>query len=133
MAETELDWGDILGWGEEQKQDLRYAGFSFYREGRYEQAHTFFAALEVLDPKNLYDKQTLGAINLQLGNNEKALDLLNEALKMDPTDEQTLLNKTKALLMLGKKSDAFAIAKRLQKSADPILSNDAMALLLAYS
>lgn len=133
MAEDDSNWSDILGWGEEERQELRYAGYSFYREGRYEQAHTFFSALVVLDSKSLYDQQTLGAIHLQLGNNEKALDFLNEALKIDPTDETTLLNKTKALLMIGKKNDALAIANRLQRSADPYLSNDAQALLLAYS
>lgn len=131
--EERINWAEILGWGEEQCQDLRFAGFSLYRDGRYEQAYTYFAALVELAPDSHYDHQTLGAIQLQLGNNEKAIEILDIALKMDPTDEITLLNKTKALLMIGKKNDALAIACRLQNSADPYLANDAQALMLAYS
>ncbi len=131
--EKRINWAEHLGWGEEQFQDLRFAGFSLYRDGRYEQAYTYFAALVELAPDSHYDHQTLGAIQLQLGNNEKALDILDKALEMVPTDEVTLLNKTKALLMVGKKAEALAIAKKLQSSADPYLANDAQALTMAYS
>ena len=131
--EERIEWAEILGWGEEQFRDLRCAGFSLYRDGRYEQAYTYFAALVELAPESHYDHQTLGAVQLQLGNNEKALEVLDKALAMVPQDEVSLLNKTKALLMLGKKKDALSIAAKLQNSSNPYLANDAQALIMAYS
>lgn len=93
----------------------------------------FFKALVVLDPKNAYDAQTLAAIYLQMGDAEETIPTLNTALALDPTHEPTLLNKAKALLTQGSKKEAFEILPLLTKSKDPLIADDASALLLAYS
>lgn len=125
-------WIEILGWNPEQLQELRFAGFSFIREGHYNKASIFFEGLVALDPRNAYDNQTLGAIYLQMGKKEKALATLNRALSIDPQHEPTLLNKLKTLFLLGQKEEALSLARTLQKSADPSISGDVNALLLAY-
>ena len=129
---AKVNWRELLGWTDEQLDELRLSGFSFLREGHYNKALIFYEALVVLDPASAYDIQTLGAIYLQLGEGEKALKILDRALKLDATHEPTLLNKVKALITLNKPAEALVIAKNLEKSEDPTISNDASALLLAY-
>ncbi len=127
-----VDWRAILGWTDEQLEELRFTGFSFLREGHYKKALLFFEALIILNPKSLYDTQTLGALYLQIGENKKALVTLEKASSLDPLHEPTLINKAKALLALGKNSEAINLVKKLTKSEDPTIADDAAALLLAY-
>lgn len=128
-----IKWRDILGWSDAQLEDLRLSGFTFLREGHYEKALLFFKTLLIVDASSAYDAQTLGALYLQMGKKEEALHALNHALKLDPVHEPTLLNKTKTLLMLDKKNEAFEIARQLQHSKDTAIANDASALVEAYS
>lgn len=127
------NWKDFLGWNERELKELRFAGFSLYREGKYEKALLFFEALMALDPASTYDIQTCGAIYLQLGNKEKALNLFNQSLTLEPEHELTLLNKAKALLLLQQKTEAFQLLDKLEKSVKVTIANDATALKMAYS
>ncbi len=128
-----INWLQKLGWSEEQLEDLRLAGFSYIRQGKYEIALPFFEALHVLDPNSSYDAQQLGALYLQLGKPEKALKAFDRALKLEADHAPTLLNLTKALLMLGRRQEALKLAEMLSKETDLNISNMAKALILAYS
>ncbi len=130
---SDLNWLEVLGWELEQLEDLRFVGYSYIKQGHYETAITFFEALVVLDPNSLYDLQTLGALHLQNNNNLMALNYIERALKLDPRHYPTLLNRTKALFALGYKRQALAQAKKLEKSSDEQIANQAGALILAYS
>jgi tetratricopeptide (TPR) repeat protein len=131
MAKT--NWREILGWGEEQINELRLSGFSFLREGKYDKALLFFQTLMIIDPKSAYDAQTLGALYLQIGKKEEALRTLNQALEIDPSHEPSQLNKAKALLSLDRREEALTLALYLQSSRDPHIAGDASALLDAYT
>jgi tetratricopeptide (TPR) repeat protein len=128
-----MDWKEILGWGEEELEDLRFVGYSYLKQGKYELALTFFEALVVLNPQNAYDLQTLGALYLQLGRNLLALTYIERALKVDPTHLQTQLNRAKVLFALGYRKQALAQAKNLELSPEIQIADQAAALLLAYS
>ena len=130
---SDVKWLDILGWKDEELEDLRFIGFSYIKQGHYDIALTFFEALVTLSPESLYDMQTLGAIYLQKGNNLMALNYLERALKIDPSHEPSQLNRTKALLALGYKKQGLLQARLLEKSADPIVCGQASALVSAYS
>ena len=67
-----------------------------------------------------------------MGNGKKAVEVLDQALALDPLHEPTLINKVKALLAIGQKAEALALAKTLEKSEDSTIANDASALLTAY-
>lgn len=127
-----VNWRAILGWTDEQLEELRFTGFSFLREGHYKKSLLFFEALVILDPLSVYDTQMLGALYLQMGNGKKAVETLDHALTLDPLHEPTILNKVKALLTIGQKVEALELAKTLEKSEDPTIANDAAALLAAY-
>lgn len=128
-----MDWKEVLGWGTEELEDLRFVGYSYLKQGKYDIALTFFEGLVVLDPENAYDLQTLGALYLQLGKNLMALTFIERALKVEPEHLPTQLNRAKALFALGYRKQGLAQAKNLQLSPEPQIANQATALLLAYT
>jgi predicted Zn-dependent protease len=123
---------DVLGWGKEEINDLRFVAYSYIKEGIYDVALTLFDALEVLIPPTSYDLQTLGALHLQMGNGLKALDFLDRALKLDPFHLPTQINRAKALFMLGYKRQGIAAAMELEKNENKDVREQASALILAY-
>ena len=127
-----INWLEKLHWTEEQVEDLRMAGFSYIRQGKYDIALPFFEALVVLAPDSAYDAQTLGALYLQIGEPEKAIKNLEYALKLEADHSPTLLNFTKALFMLGRTHEAIKLSHILSREPDPYISNVAKALILAY-
>lgn len=130
---NQIDWMSILGWSDEELSDLRFVGYSYIKQGKYDIAITFFEALATLAPASLYDLQTLGALYLQKNNNLMALNYIEKALKLDPLHQPTLLNRVKVLFSLGYKKQALAQARELEKSQNPEIINQASALLIAYS
>lgn len=127
-----VNWTDLLGWTDEEVNDLRFVGYSYIKEGHYEIAKKFFEALVVLCPDSAYDFQTLGAVYLQMGDNLEALNFFDKALKIDPEHAPTLLNRAKALLLLGYHRQGLAQAAILKASANPRVASQAEALILAY-
>lgn len=127
-----INWRETLGWGEEQIEELRYMGFAYIRQGKYDIALSFFEALTALDPESAYDAQTLGAIYLQMGQPNKALACFDKALKLETDHSPTLLNLAKAFFMLGKTDEGLKLANILKDEPNPAISNPAKALLLAY-
>jgi len=129
---SRINWMKELGWTDEHVEDLRFAGYSYIRQGKYDIALPFFEALAALKTDSAYDAQTLGAIYLQIGKPKDAIKCFDKALKSESDHTPTLLNLTKALLMLGKKEEALKLAELLSKESNPQISNMAKALLLAF-
>lgn len=129
---SKLNWQEILGWKDEQINDLRTAAYSYIKQGVYDVAFTFFDAIAVLAPPTPYDLQTVGALCLQRGEALKALDFFDRALKLDPDHLFTQLNRAKALFMLGYKKQGLIQSQSLATSIDPEISAQAQALILAY-
>ncbi len=130
---SSVQWSDILGWDGEAMEDLRYLGYAYLKQGKYEIARSFFEALVTFSQQNTYDLQTLGAIYLEMGKNLQALNVIEQALKLDPTHPETLLNRAKALFALGYRRQALAQANSLLKESKTTIANQASALLLAYT
>lgn len=129
---SKINWNKTLGWTEEDLDDIRFAAYSYIRQGKYDIAISFFDALIILEPDNAYNFQTLGALHLQMGNAAKALKYLDRALKLDADHTPTLLNLTKAFFMLGKRDEGLKLANILKDEPDPSVANIAKALILAY-
>ena len=130
---SQINWTEVLGWGDEELGDLRYVAYSYLKQGIYDIALTFFHAIEVLSPHTAYDLQTIGAIHLQQGSSLKALDYFDRALKLDPQHLPTQLNRAKALFMLGYKQQGLMQAASLEKQQeDKPIAEQAQALVLSY-
>lgn len=130
---SRINWRKELGWTEEHLEDLRFTGYAYLRQGKYDIAISFFEALTVLDPESSYDAQTLGALYLQLNNPAKAMKWLDRALKLEADHGPTLLNLCKAFFMLGKKDEGLKLAHILKNEPNLLISNAARALILAHS
>jgi len=128
-----INWLQSLHWNEEQLEEMRYTGYAYLRQGKYDIAIPFFEALTVLDPESAYDAQTLGALYLETGNPKKALKFFDKALKIEGDHAPTLLNVCKCLFLIGKKEEGLKLASILQNESDPLISNVAKALILAHS
>ena len=129
---TQTNWLELLGWNTTQLEDLRFIGFSYIKQGQYPIALKFFEALVVLNPENEYDLQTLGALYLQIGSNTSALDFLERAIRLNKDHAPTLLNRAKALFVLGYKKQAFDQIQLLENHPSKEISDQAKALGLAY-
>jgi predicted Zn-dependent protease len=130
---SKINWKERLGWTEEQIEDLRYTGFSYIRQGKYDIALSFFEALITLDPNNAYDMQTLGAIYLQMKQHDKALEYFDRALRLPGKNQSPiLLNLAKTFFSLGKKQEGMKIVQKLKNDPNKGIENQAKALLLAY-
>jgi len=130
---SDVNWLEVLDWGSDELEDLRFVGYSYLKQGKYEIALTFFEALAVLNPGNPYDLQTLGALHLQIDNNLQALNFIERSLKLEPDHLPTKLNRAKALLALGYKRQGVREAEELSKSEDTEIADKASALLMAYA
>lgn len=128
-----INWLNSLGWNEDQIEDLRFTGFAYIRQGKYDIALPIFEALCVLASESAYDAQTLGALYLQIGQPHKALQYFDKALKLEADHSPTLLNLAKTFFMLGKRQEGLKLAQILKDERDPAISNTAKALILAYS
>lgn len=129
---SDINWLEKLGWDDEQLEELRLTGFAYLRQGKYDIALDFFQALVVVEPNNLYDRQTLGALYLQLGKPQEAFYNLDYALKLEGDHTPTLINLCKALFMLGKPQEGLKLAEILQNDKDPKIASTARALILAF-
>jgi tetratricopeptide (TPR) repeat protein len=128
-----INWNEILGWNENNLEDLRFIGYSYLKQGKFDIALSLYEALVLLNPASAYDLQTLGALYLETGNNLLALNTIESALKIEPTHDATLLNRAKALFALGFKRQAIAQARALELAPNREIANQASALLLAYT
>lgn len=131
---SELNWTQILGWDEEQIEEMRITAFLYIREGRYDVAKHFCEALAVLNPSNPHDISTLGALYLQLNNPVSALNYLDKAKVLDPDNKLIQINRIKAMLELGYKEEGVKLLKDfIPKCKDPFIASDAEALVQAYT
>jgi tetratricopeptide (TPR) repeat protein len=128
-----VNWREKMHVTEDQISDLRYAGYSYLRQGKYDIALRFFEALIILDPESSYDAQTIGAMYLETGNPGKALIQFDRALKLEADHAPTLLNLCKAFFMLGRVEEGLKLAHILKGNADPKASSVSRALILAYT
>lgn len=132
-------WQEVLSWDEAHIEELRVLGYLYIRQGHFKIAQHFFEILAIitsqknLDEQSAYDFQTLGSIYLETGDHERALRYLERALRLDPNNETTRINRMKALFLLGNLYQAHKEAKTFEKCANKKLRNEAEAYTLAYS
>lgn len=130
---SRIRWMKELKWTPEHLEDLRYTGYAYLRQGKYDIAINFFEALTIIDPESAYDAQTLGALYLQKGDPKAAIKWLDRALKIETDHAPTLLNMCKALFMVGRKEEGLKLANILKKESNLAIANVATALILAHS
>ena len=71
---SSLKWSEIVGWDAEALEDLRYLGYAYLKQGKFDIAQSFFEALVTFNQTDAYDLQTLGGLYLETGHNLQALE-----------------------------------------------------------
>ncbi len=127
-----VDWKEELGWGGNELQDLRLLAYDYQREGKYADAIILLEAIMVLQSDDVYDYQALGALYLQTNQPSRAIEYLDQALSIKGRHLPSLLNKAKALLLLGDRAKGLKLAKALTRTKNEKIANGAEALILAY-
>ncbi|RDB31751.1 tetratricopeptide repeat protein [Candidatus Similichlamydia laticola] len=137
-GDKEIVWRDLLGFSDEQIQDLRFTGYFYIRQGKYEIAKSFFEALvifqsqEMPSKQEVYDFKTLGALYLELGKYRRALRYLDRALQFDAEDWTVRLNRLYCLFSLNKIEEGLEAAEELRNSQLPQIAGAAEALVSGW-
>lgn len=128
-----MDWLTYLGWSKSTLSEIRAVGYAYICEGKYDIALDFFRAANILSNQDVYDVEMLGAIHLEMGKNMEALQLFEEALRKNPSNLNTQLNRAKALFVLGYTKQAISQTKTLLLSDQKDISSKAQSLLLSFT
>jgi tetratricopeptide (TPR) repeat protein len=127
------NWIDLFGWDTEVINNIRFVGAAYAQQGKFDIALDFFKMLVLLNPKQTYDLQMLGAIYLQIGKGLESLEYLDRSLKIDPNHLPTILNRAKALFSIGYKKQGLLQAKVLERCPNNKIASQAMALIQSHS
>jgi len=128
-----VEWRSVVGWGQEEIDELRSIAYAYMRQGQMTLAHTFFEALVVLQPNSLYDLRMLASLRDLLGDPAGAIEVYQQLLKNEPNDLFASIGLSKALLATGQRGPAMERLRLLSTCANRLIANDAQALLLAYA
>ncbi len=105
-----------LGWTDEDIYRVSERAHSLLKEGHHEEAAVLFQGLIVVDEKNAYCWNGLAACHLARGDVARALEVLNELLRLTPGDAQGRARRCEALLRLGRLGEAFEDLEWLRQS-----------------
>ncbi len=81
-------------------------GYSHYQSGNIKQAHDIFLYLCFHDHKDARYYASYGASCFKMGDSQKAVDILQTACQMNPTDPGPLLNLAQSLEAEGRREEA---------------------------
>jgi len=127
------EWLNILGLQNEDISSIQWISYSYIKQGKMEIALNLLEALYIIQPSDLYTLKTLGALYLENKIPYKALDVLEKAIKLDPTSDEIRFNRMHALFALGFKKQGLVAAQELLDAKDPSIKSKSEALLLSYS
>ncbi|SCA59108.1 hypothetical protein AB751O23_DI_00030 [Chlamydiales bacterium SCGC AB-751-O23] len=127
-----INWQEVLGWGKDQVDDIKFFAFSYLKQGKYEIALKLFLGLKVLVPEDSYVIKTLGSLYLVTNQPEIALEYLNRSTEIEPKNSRVKLNIVQALLDSGQREEAIKKAKSLVKVREKAIAGKAKALIMAW-
>jgi tetratricopeptide (TPR) repeat protein len=111
----ERDWllgratlGVAAGWKAEEMRVVADLGYALAEQGRNEEAAVIFEGLATLTPATAYFRAALGALWLRMDEPRRAIRHLDVALRADPRDALSLLNRGEAYLRLNDRVAARA-------------------------
>ena len=101
----------------ETYDNIRFMASEYIKQGVYHTAIDLLVGLTELD-EEIYDLQSLGALYLEIGDYDNALEYLDKALAKDPNHWSSVLNKINVLVYSDKKEEAITTSKETLKRCD---------------
>ena len=83
--------GQFLGFTDSNYYEIEMVAHNFYTQKRYSKAITILEGLFSLDRQRHYPLLLMGEVQMAKNNLDEALNYLQEALEVEPTDATTLL------------------------------------------
>lgn len=99
--------GAAAGWTAEEMRLVADLGYALAEQGRHQEALTVFEGLAAVAPATAYFQSALGALQLRIGEPQRALEHLDAALRADSHDVAALINRGEAYLQLGERGAAM--------------------------
>lgn len=130
----ELSMRDLHAVTGPEMLEMAIVGFSQYEQGRYDEAQTIFTGLMELDQNESYYRTALGAVFLAKEDLDAAERCFNHAIKLNPKEIASFVNRGEVYLRQGKVMEAavdFKAAVDLDPTGKDPLSHRARVLAAA--
>jgi len=97
----EITWAQLEGMTMEQAYTIADLGYTFYEQGKYDDAQTLFEGLVISNPYDGYFHTMLGAIYAKKDMHEEAAEEYSIAIELDPENISAYVNRGELLLQHG--------------------------------
>jgi type III secretion system low calcium response chaperone LcrH/SycD len=97
----EITWAQLEGMTMEEAYAIADLGYTFFEQGKYDDAQTIFEGLVIGNPYDGYFHTMLGAIYAKKGMHEEAAEEYSIAIELDPENISAYVNRGELLLQHG--------------------------------
>ena len=97
---------DVRGYTDEQLYSIARTAYTFYYQGKLEEARTLFQGLYAVNPLDSYFAKALGVVEYAAGNAQGAISAYDVAIKLSPEDAAAYVGRAEVKLALGQKAQA---------------------------
>jgi Flp pilus assembly protein TadD len=108
----------IPSWTDDEVYLVAVRGHSLFLQGRYAESATIFEGLHAVRPRDLYCANALAALYIQMGQIQRAIDILSEALASQPDHVETRARRCEAYVIAGRQADARRDGEILRRAPD---------------
>src|SRR5688572_11777181 len=107
----------IPSWTDDEVYLVAVRGHSLFLQGRYAESAAIFEGLHAVRPRDFYCANALAALYIQLGQIERAIDILSEALSSQPDHLETRARRCEAYVMAGRLAEARKDGEVLRRAS----------------
>ena len=104
----QMTLGAAADWNKDEMRIISEIAYALAQQGRHREAIVMFEGLLAIAPATAYFQAALGALHLRLKDFSKAVEYLDAALEIEPSDLVSLVNRGEAKMRLEKTDDARA-------------------------
>jgi tetratricopeptide (TPR) repeat protein len=114
----QITLGAAANWDKDEIRIISEIAYSLAQQGRNREAIVMFEGLIAIAPATAYFQSALGALHLRLKDFPKAIEYLDAALEIEPSDIVSLVNRGEARMRIEQTDDARAdFARAVQLAA----------------
>lgn len=109
---------DVRGYTDEQLYSIARTAYTFYYQGKIEEARTLFQGLYAVNPLDSYFAKALGVVEFAAGNAQGAITAYDVAIKLSPEDAAAYVGRAEVKIAMGQKAGAIEDLRRASQIVD---------------
>lgn len=109
---------DVRGYTDEQLYSIARTAYTYYYQGKLEEARTIFQGLYAVNPLDSYFAKALGVVEYAAGNPTGAISAYDIAIKLKPEDAGAYVGRAEVKLAMGQKASAIEDLRRASQIVD---------------